>query len=128
MKATEFVTRVQQYGNMGTAEQALLASRATLETLGERLNEGEPARLGAQLPPEIAQYLHTDHAGEDFPVETFFDRVTEREGTERQQAREHARAVIAALGDTVPEGELNEVRQQLSADYQLLFGDIGQQV
>lgn len=128
MKASEFVTRVQQYGNMGTAEQALLASRATLETLSERLNEGEPARLGAQLPPEIAQYLHTRHSGDGFSVETFFDRVTEREGTDRAQAKEHARAVVAALGDTVSEGELNELRRQLSADYQLLFGDIGQQV
>jgi uncharacterized protein (DUF2267 family) len=35
---------------------------------------------------------------------------------------------VAALGDTVSEGELNELRRQLSADYQLLFGDIGQLV
>jgi len=53
----EFISQVQRRANLDSREEAERATRATLETLGERLAGGEAKDLAAQLTSGIAQYL-----------------------------------------------------------------------
>ena len=57
MKHDEFIGRVQHYARLASRGDAERATRATLETLGERLAGGEPKDLASQLPPEIGLHL-----------------------------------------------------------------------
>lgn len=123
MQLHDFLGQVQHRAHLANVDQALRASRATLETLAERLSGGEPTQLGAQLPPELARYLHeiTAGTGERFSSDEFFQRVSAREGVDLPDAVFHARAVIEVLCEAVSPGEIDDVRAQLPADYQRLF-------
>lgn len=100
-----------------------MATRATLETLAERLVGGEAEDLASQLPRGIAEYLRTGLAGtgQHFSVEEFFQRVSRREGVDVPKAIYHARAVIAILYEAVSPGEMADIRAQLPAEYARLF-------
>lgn len=128
MNTEEFITAVQKRAHLASGEAALVASKATLETLGERLYGEEPSSLKAQLPPELAEYLARPGAGSGMPlaVPAFFRRVGEREGVDAETAAYHARAVIEVLADAVPEEELRRVRTLLPPEYHQLFGDLGE--
>ena len=53
-KYDEFIKQVQGRGHVESREEAERATRATLQTLAERLAGGEPHDLASQLPPELA--------------------------------------------------------------------------
>ena len=57
MKYDEFIGQVQHRAGLGSHTEAECATRATLETLAERLAGGEAHDLAAQLPPELARSL-----------------------------------------------------------------------
>ena len=52
-------------------EDAIIATRATLATLSERLTGSETRHLAAQLPPEIKGFLEKE-GSERFGVDEFF--------------------------------------------------------
>ncbi len=122
MNYSEFIGHVQNRGRMASEGEALTATRATLEVLGQRLAGGEPSNLGAQLPEEIARFLMVEGgAGERFDLDEFFRRVGEREGVDLPVSVHHARAVIAVLQDAVSRGEIDDVRAQLPEEFTPLF-------
>ncbi len=124
MKYDEFIKEVQTRGNMESREEAEKATRATLETLAERLAGGEPHDLASQLPPELAGYLRYEgeETSEPFSLDEFFERVTRRdEGVDQPRAVYHARVVMEVLGDAVTRGEMDHVRSQLPSEYDPLF-------
>jgi len=123
MQYDEFVGQVQNRAHLGSIGQAVGATRATLQTLAERLAGGEVKDLASQLPREIAFYLEQgpEGGGERFSLEEFFNRVSQREGVDLPEAVFHARAVIDVLSDAVSAGEIEDVRAQLPADFQTLF-------
>jgi uncharacterized protein (DUF2267 family) len=123
MKHDEFIGQVQHHARLASRGDAEVATRATLETLAERLAGGEANDLASQLPRGIAEYLRTGFAGEGmrFPVAEFFRRVGEREGVDLPKAMYHARAVIAVLYEAVSPGEMADIRAQLPAEYARLF-------
>lgn len=122
MQFDEFVGRVQHRARLASEGEALKATRATLEVLGQRLAGGEPGNLGAQLPEEIARFLRGDGGrGERFDLDEFFQRVSEREGVDLPVAVHHARAVVSVLQEAVSRGEIEDVRSQLLDDYMPLF-------
>ena len=121
MQHDEFVGHVQNRARLASRGEALRAIRATLETLGERLAGGEAEDLAAQLPPEIGDYLREVESDGSFSLDTFFDRVAEREGTDLPVAVHHARAVVAVLQEAVSAGEMEDVRAQLPEEYNPLF-------
>jgi uncharacterized protein (DUF2267 family) len=125
MKGEQFIAEVRNLAELGTNEDAQQATRATLETLRERLAGDEPSNLAAQLPPEIAPFVEGKGGREAFPVEEFYGRVAQREGVTNDEAVKHARAVATVLQTAVTEGELEDVRSQLSDDYKELFGQPG---
>ncbi len=123
MNYDEFISQVQRRTNLDSREEAERATRATLETLGERLAGGEAKDLAAQLPPELAQYLQQAYTGiqEKFSLDEFFWRVSQREGVDLTESTYHARVVIALLSEAVTLGEIEDVRAQLPEDFARLF-------
>ena len=125
MKGEQFIAEVKTLAELDTHEDAQKATRATLETLRERLAGNEPSNLAAQLPPEIAPYVEGDGGREAFSVEEFYDRVAHKEGVDHDEAVLHARAVATVVQTAVTGGELDDVRSQLGDDYKELFGQPG---
>jgi uncharacterized protein (DUF2267 family) len=125
MKGEQFIAEVKNLAELDSNEGAERATRATLETLKERLAGNEPSNLAAQLPPEIAPYVEGDGGREAFSVEEFYDRVAQKEGVSHDEAVRHARAVATVVQTAVTGGELDDVRSQLGDDYEELFGQPG---
>lgn len=125
MKEHELVSAVQHSAGLHDPAAAKRAVQVTLRTLGARLAAGEPADLAAQLPPALAGALPEQGSGERFGVDEFYRRVAEGEGVDVGGARQHARAVAAALKAAITPGELNDVLAQLPPDYAELFAVSG---
>lgn len=123
MQLHDFLGQVQHRAQLPDFDSALRASRATLQTLAERMSGNEPAQLGAQLPRELAEYLRHDGAGsgERFDSDEFLKRVSEREGVDLPVSVYHVRAVIEVLREAVSPGEIRDVLDQLPDDYRRLF-------
>ena len=123
MKYDEFIGQVQHRAGLGSHVEAERATRATLETLAERLAGGEAHDLAAQLPPELARYLEQPDAGigAKLTLDEFFELVSEREGVDLPDATLHARVVLGVLTEAVSIGEIQDVRVQLPAAFAQLF-------
>jgi uncharacterized protein (DUF2267 family) len=123
MKHDEFIKHVQSVAQLNSPEEAEHATRATLETLKERIVGNEASQLAAQLPQEIGQYLRGREGenGQYFSLKEFYQRASEKEGVEPTAIPIHVRAVFAVLQEAVSPGELADVRANLSEDYEEVF-------
>lgn len=134
MNFDEFTGEVTNRLQLPGTGHTLRAIRATLTTLGERLQAGEAEDLAANLPIEIDRYLLEAEHGQRFDWDEFLDRVWEREGMrdpdDRADAAYHARAIMDVVSRQVPEGELQQVRNQLpeDEDWDELFELVDQEV
>ncbi|WP_436929458.1 DUF2267 domain-containing protein [Halosimplex halobium] len=122
MNFDEFTGAVQHRLELPGTGEAVRATRATLTTLGERIQEGEATDLAGPLPMEVDFYLTgavAEH-GQHFDWDEFLDRVADREGQtapdDRADVAHHARTVVAVVAEAVPEGQLDQLRDQLPAD------------
>lgn len=95
-----------------------------MQVLGAWLSGGQTKNLASQLPAELAAVLPVEGAGERFGVGEFYRRVADAEGERytEQQARQHARATLAALKATLTGDEYDHIAAQLPADYADLLG------
>jgi uncharacterized protein (DUF2267 family) len=102
MNKDQIVSAVRESASIDTRERAEKAVRATLRVLGQRL-AGEASDLAAQLPPELAEELLASEGPQRFDSQEFYRRVAAEEGSgcTEQEARQHARAVTAALREAV---------------------------
>jgi uncharacterized protein (DUF2267 family) len=123
LKYDEFIGQVQHRARLGSRAEAERATRATLETLAERLAGGEAHDLASQLPRELAHALQLPDAGigAKLTLDEFFELVSEREGVNLPDAAFHARVVIGVLTEAVSVGEIQDVRVQLPAAFAQLF-------
>lgn len=120
MDFDEFTGQVQNRLALSSSGETLRAIRATLTTLGERLQAGEATDLAGTLPMEIDRYLIEADSGQRFGWDEFIDRIWEREEMtdpdDKADAAYHARVIIDILNDVVPPGEMQQVRDSLPAD------------
>ncbi|MDQ3945210.1 MAG: DUF2267 domain-containing protein [Actinomycetota bacterium] len=122
MKHDEFIGQVQHRARLDSRGAAERAVRATLETLGERLEGGAPDKLAAQLPQEIGEHLRRmEGESERFDLDGFFERVTRREGVDPPEAVFHARCVVEVVEEATTPGTMAKIRDQLPSDYERLF-------
>jgi uncharacterized protein (DUF2267 family) len=123
MQTQEFLGQVQNKAHLATLGEAMRATRATLETLAERLGPDDARHLAAQLPHEIQLFLAD--AGlpmpERFSSDEFLLRVCAREGIDLTESTQHARAVIDVLTTAVSRGAPIDVLTRLPDDYRRLF-------
>ncbi|ATO13512.1 DUF2267 domain-containing protein [Micromonospora sp. WMMA1998] len=114
-----FVGRVARL--TGTAEdRAATLTRATLETLAERLTGGEVLDLAAQLPKPLWGLLSPHprtEAAERFGAAEFVARVARRADCDENTARTAVGAVFATLREAISSGEFQDVVVQLPRDY-----------
>jgi uncharacterized protein (DUF2267 family) len=122
----DFVNVVEEEGDLehSDAERAVLA---TLETLGERLSDGECRDVAQDLPEEVRSLLAEAPTAEAFGIGEFVQRISRREGVEATTAALHARAVFIALGRTVSPAGLDDMAAELADDYDPLLAaaDLG---
>ena len=121
MQHDEFIGEVQARARLSSRGDAARATRAVLETLGERLAGGQPHNLAAQLPEEIGRHLEGRRGVDKLSLDQFFEKVSERTGADLPDAIHQARAVIAVVGEAASQGEMDKVRQQLPEEYAPLF-------
>jgi uncharacterized protein (DUF2267 family) len=121
MNYDDFVGQVQHRARMASTDEAVHIIRNTLKALGERLYGGEVDDLAAQLPEEVGLYLKTAEKEEQYTVKEFLERVAELEKADYPQAVHHARAVMATVQEAITVGELEDLLDQLPAEYEALF-------
>jgi uncharacterized protein (DUF2267 family) len=121
LSAEMFVKRVARRAALGVPE-AHRATEAVLETLGERIAGGEVDDLAEQLPEELRPPLQRGRArtggkARRMSLDEFVERVAEREGVSYEQALDHARAVFAALRETLTDNEFSDLLAELPRGY-----------
>jgi len=116
-----FIGQIQHRARLGTTEDAIHITRATLSTLGERLLEDEKKDLAAQLPRELQHYLEEVESGQKFTLDEFIKRICDREGNKANDAMYHMRVVFEVLQEAVSAGEMDQVKDQLPEDFAPFF-------
>lgn len=123
MKYAEFIKHVQTVAQLDSREAAEQATRATLETIAERIVGDEASQLAAQLPHELGPCLrgHEGENGNPFTLQEFYQRVSRKASLDPVAAAVQARAVFAVLNEAVTPGEFADVKANFSEDYSELF-------
>ncbi|MFJ8578222.1 DUF2267 domain-containing protein [Micromonospora sp. NPDC093277] len=119
MNYETFVDKVAQRTRT-SPDRAADLTRATLETLAERLTGGEVLDLAAQLSKPLQRILkpHPDtEAADRFGAAEFIARVGQRAGVDGNAARNAVRAVFTTLREAVTGGEFDDVVVQMPRDY-----------
>lgn len=123
MNYDRFIGLVQHRAQLATTGEAVGATRATLESLAERIGANEARHLASQLPREIAHYLQESppEKGERFSFDEFCQRVALREACDPPKAVFHARCVIETLEEAVTGGEMSHVVGLLPEEFMPIF-------
>jgi uncharacterized protein (DUF2267 family) len=123
VKHDEFIGQVQARARLDSRGAAETATRATLETLAERIPSELASSFAAELPREIGEHLRRVAAGADLPVQgerfdrrEFIARVADRSGADEPKAAHEVRAVMEVVGEAISEGALNKVLASLPED------------
>jgi uncharacterized protein (DUF2267 family) len=120
MDTEQFLQSVELLAGLDR-DRARRAVQATLATLAERVGRPVATELADDLPGELrAALTGGPDAADPFDAEEFARRTADREDVDPARGRDHARAVLATLREDVP--GVQELRDQLPADYRPLFG------
>lgn len=90
------------------------------------LADGAAKNLAAQLPHEIGEHLRRvaptqGGTGEQFSLDDFFERVTEREGIDPPDAAFHSRVVLDVTDEATTGSLMTKVREQFPSEFDRLF-------
>jgi uncharacterized protein (DUF2267 family) len=123
MEYTEFITHVQSLAQSNSREEAERATRATLETLKERVPGDEIQELATQLPAELGNCLQgeKEQTDQSFNLQEFITRVSQKENIEPTTTAIHVRAVFAVLQNAVNPEKFAKFHTYFSHDYEELF-------
>ncbi|HET6822337.1 MAG TPA: DUF2267 domain-containing protein [Anaerolineales bacterium] len=122
MQFDDFVTRVQEQTRLDTRDEAIQITRAVLETLGERLDRKVRNGVEAQLPNELKEFLLARaEYGEQYDLQEFYNRVGARADLTYGNATERTRQVISVLREAIPDGEIEDILEDLPPEYGGLF-------
>lgn len=122
MNYADFIEAVARRSGV-PSEDADDVTRATLETLTDRITAGQASRIAGQLPVELREHLHktTTTVGaqiaEPFGVDEFVERVAARAGVDIERADAGMRAVLSTIGEVVSTGELTDMVAQLPKEF-----------
>ncbi|GAB3329526.1 DUF2267 domain-containing protein [Micromonospora halotolerans] len=122
MNYTEFIQSVAARPKVPPG-QAEPITRATLETLAERITGGQARDLASQLPEELRGLV--DRPTEDperFGLAEFLERVQSRSGVDRQVATDGAHAVLDTLRESASAKEYGDLVDQLPQEFWQLTG------
>jgi uncharacterized protein (DUF2267 family) len=99
------------------------ATEAVLETLAERIAGGESDDIAEHLPPELRPPLERGKArtrgkAQRMSLDEFIQRIALREEVSFEEALDRARAVFAALRQSLPDKEYSDLLAELPRGYQ----------
>lgn len=128
MNYDQFIKAVKDSGQFSDRESAIKATKAVLETVRERLLGDEASNLAAQLPAELGDCLRgrEGQMGDNFKIEEFYTRISNRAGVDVEQAASYARTVMTVLSQAVSPGEFADVRVNFAKDYDEVFAEVAQ--
>jgi uncharacterized protein (DUF2267 family) len=120
----EFLDRVAQRAGLDR-DRARRATEAVLEVLAMRVTDGQIDDLRPYLPHELRPALDrglTRSRGKALPLglDAFVDEITQREGVSREDAANHARAVLSVLHEVAGDKEFSDTIAQLPREYRTL--------
>src|SRR5215207_8233385 len=125
MEHDEFIGQVQHRARLSSRGEAERATRASLETLAERIGYVAATNLAAQLHLEIGEHLRRtttgESRGEQFGYDEFIDRDVAREEVDRPDSVFHARVVIEVVDEAATGRLMGKVREQLPDQFDRLF-------
>jgi uncharacterized protein (DUF2267 family) len=128
MQYDEFIERVQIEGEIDSSDEAVRATKAVLETLGECVYRTEVADLAAQLPRGIREFLTAQQPPENnrgsverYTLEQFYNQIGARTDSRHPEAVRLAHAVAVVLMDAVSGGEIADIKEKLPNDFAKLF-------
>lgn len=123
MEYNEFITHVQSLAQSDSREEAEGATRATLETLKERIAGDEAEELAKNLPQQLGNYLRgrEGDSGRSFNLQEFIARASQKENIEPTTAAIHVRAVFAVLQNAISPEQFATLHAYFSHDYEELF-------
>lgn len=123
MQHDEFIGQVQALARLDSRGAAESATRATLETLAERLPAGLADNLAAQLPVEVGENIRRvlaapdrPESGERFDRREFFQRVAARAGADEPKAAHETRAVFDVVRQATTGAVMDKVESALPPD------------
>ncbi|MGY1439257.1 DUF2267 domain-containing protein [Streptomyces reniochalinae] len=123
MQHDEFIGQVQARAHLNSRGAAEAGTRATLETLAERIPAPMAEKLAAQLPTELGEHLRRVELAPDEPVtgvrmdrHEFFDRVARRARTDPPKAVHEARTVVELLEEATQGALTERIRQSLDEE------------
>ncbi|MDZ5443428.1 DUF2267 domain-containing protein [Micromonospora sp. 4G57] len=127
----DFINAVATRAKVST-DQAAALTRATLETLADRISAGQAEDLAYQLPEGLDDPLRKppplrgrgEHA-KSLGLEEFVDRVAARPAVDRALARAGVRAVLTTLREAVSRDEFENAVAQLSKDFWQVIEPVG---
>lgn len=124
MEYDEFITHVQSLTQSDSREEAERATRATLETLKERIANDEAQELAANLPQQLGDYLRGKEgdSGGSFNLQEFIARASQKEDIEPTTVAIHVRAVFTVLQNAISPELVDALHSHFSHDYEELFG------
>ncbi len=123
MEYDEFITHVQSLAQSNSREEAERATRATLETIKERIAGDKAQELAANLPQKLSDYLRgkEGESFESFNLQEFITRASQKENIEPTTAAMHVRAVFAVLQNAIKPEIFAAFHAHFSHDYEELF-------
>jgi uncharacterized protein (DUF2267 family) len=125
MNFKEFTYTVAERAGLSREEAADL-TRATLETLADRLSGGEARDLAVRLPEPMGESLRGKKgmAAGNFGLEEFVRRVSEHAGLTVKETTEGVRAVFRTLAEVVPSDHFDQAMSQLPGDFRRMLESV----
>jgi uncharacterized protein (DUF2267 family) len=122
MNFKEFTYTVAERAGLSREEAADL-TRATLETLADRLSGGEARDLAVRLPEPMGESLRGKKgmAAGNFGLEEFVRRVSEHAGLTVKETTDGVRAVFRTLAEVVPSDHFDQAMSQLPGDFRRML-------
>ncbi|WP_406045079.1 DUF2267 domain-containing protein [Micromonospora sp. NBC_00898] len=131
MEYQDFINAVAMRAKVST-DQAATLTRATLETLADRISAGQAEDLAYQLPEGLDDPLRKppplrgrgEHA-KSFGLEEFVRRVADRPAVDRALAGAGVRAVLTTLREAVSRDEFENAVAQLPKEFRQVIEPVG---
>lgn len=123
MEYQEFITHVQSLAQSNSREEAEIATRATLETIKERIPDSDIQDLATQLPQELRNYLQVQEQATNqiFNLQEFIERASQKENIAPTTTAIHVRAVFAVLQNAINPEKFARFQAHFTHDYEELF-------
>ncbi|MBQ0905504.1 DUF2267 domain-containing protein [Micromonospora sp. U21] len=130
MEYQDFINAVATRAKVST-DQAATLSRATLETLADRISAGQAENLAYQLPGGLDDHLRRplphrrqEHA-QSFGLDEFVRRVADHPAIDRALAAAGVGAVLTTLREAVSRDQFEDALAQLPKEFQQVIEPVG---